>query len=169
MMHEPRVIGVSGLNHFFSATLPANLHTCLDCKTLAICTTISCQYRTRHVSMAQSPQMAVPSEKLELNIRYSRGAYDTRRSPERPEFESRWRNYYVEVADCSYSDPCRSKIPPQLTGSHETCNEPQKNINESVRILTNKSMRRPLREQMQSSLLASLQKRGARNLELRDE
>ncbi len=71
MMHEPREIGVSGLSRFFFATLPANLHTCLDWKTLAICTTISCQYRTRHVSVAQSPQMAVPSEKLELNIRYS--------------------------------------------------------------------------------------------------
>jgi len=71
MMREPRVIGVSGLSRFFSATLPANLHTCLDWKTLAICTTISRQCRTRHVSVAQSPQMAVPSEKLELNIRYS--------------------------------------------------------------------------------------------------
>jgi hypothetical protein len=71
MMHEARGIGVSGLSRFFFATLPANLHTCLDWKTLAICTTISRQYRTRHVSVAQSPQMAVPSEKLEFNIRYS--------------------------------------------------------------------------------------------------
>ncbi len=71
MMHEPREVGVSGLGRFFSATLPANLHACLDRKTLAICTTISLQHRTRRVSVAQSPQMAVPSEKLELNIRYS--------------------------------------------------------------------------------------------------
>ena len=71
MMREPRVIGVSGPSRFFSATLPAYLHTRLDWKTLAICTTILCQYRTRRVSVAQSLQMAVPSEKLELNIRYS--------------------------------------------------------------------------------------------------
>ncbi len=128
MMREPRAIGVSGLGRFFSATLPANLHACLDWKTLAICTTISCQNRTRRVSVAQSLQMAVPSEKLDLNIRYSLAGQDTRLSPEQPGFESCWQNHNVEIAACSYSDPCRSKIPPQLTGSHETCNETQKQL-----------------------------------------
>ncbi len=71
MMHEPRVIGASGLSRFFSATLPANLHACLDRKNTWLFAQPS-RASTEHVvfQWRSHPRWQCHLKNLELNIRY---------------------------------------------------------------------------------------------------